>query len=59
LYSKHVPSGITDEAILDKISNIVTSNFNAGRSTATGADKYNELLNDISRRTVSETNAAT
>ena len=58
-YSKHVPSGITDEAILDKISNIVTSNFNTGRLSATGADKYNELLNEISRRTVSETNANT
>lgn len=59
LYSKYVPSGITDEAILDKISNIVTSNFNTGRLSAIGADKYNELLNEISRRTVSETNAAT
>lgn len=59
LYSKHVPSGITDQAILDKISNIVTSNFNTGRLSATGADKYNELLNEISRRTVSETNANT
>lgn len=59
LYSKYVPSGITDEAILDKISNIVTSNFNTGRLSAIGAEKYNELLNEISRRTVSETNAAT
>lgn len=59
LYSKYVPSGITDQAILDKISNIVTSNFNTGRLSAIGADKYNELLNEISRRTVSETSANT
>ena len=59
LYYKYVPSGSIDYAIRDKIRNIVTSNFNTGRLSEIGANKYNELLNEISRRTVSETNAAT
>lgn len=59
LYSKYIPSDTTDQVILDKIANIVTTNFNTGRLSAIGADKYNKLLNEISKRNVSETNATT